>query len=167
MADRMRKIQLNNEQLQTDLNCEKSAVVKMEGHRSMLERQNKELKSKLAELETEIRSKTKSTIAALESKVIMKITSLNVPIKWLFYTVWMCEVYTSWCLIVLPQLNNMEEQLEVEARDRLAQARANRRLEKKLKEIVMQVEDERRHADQYKEQLDKVPHPTSVTTITN
>lgn len=69
MADRMRKIQLSNEQLQTDLNSEKSVVVKMEGHRSMLERQNKELKSKLAELEGEIRSKTKSTIAALESKV--------------------------------------------------------------------------------------------------
>merc|ERR1711915_99519 len=67
-----------------------------------------------------IRSKTKATIAALESKV-----------------------------------SNLEEQLEVEARDRLAQAKANRRLEKKLKELVMQVEDERRHADQYKEQLDK------------
>lgn len=50
----------------------------------------------------------------------------------------------------------MEEQLEVEARDRLGQAKANRKLEKKLKELVMQVEDERRHADQYKEQLDKV-----------
>ena len=50
----------------------------------------------------------------------------------------------------------MEEQLEVEARDRLQQAKANRKLEKKLKELVMQVEDERRHADQYKEQLDKV-----------
>lgn len=46
--------------------------------------------------------------------------------------------------------------MEVEARDRLAQAKANRKLEKKLKELVMQVEDERRHADQYKEQLDKV-----------
>lgn len=65
----MRKIQLTNEQLQTDLNSEKSSVLKMEGHRSMLERQNKELKSKLSELDTEIRSKTKSTIAALESKV--------------------------------------------------------------------------------------------------
>ena len=54
------------------------------------------------------------------------------------------------------QVSNLEEQLEVEARDRLAQAKANRKLEKKLKELVMQVEDERRHADQYKEQLDKV-----------
>lgn len=54
------------------------------------------------------------------------------------------------------KVSNLEEQLEVEARDRLAQAKANRKLEKKLKELVMQVEDERRHADQYKEQLDKV-----------
>lgn len=54
------------------------------------------------------------------------------------------------------QLNNLEEQLEVESRERLAQAKANRKMEKKLKELLMQVEDERRHADQYKEQLDKV-----------
>lgn len=120
LMDKMRKNQLSMEQTQTDLNTEKSAVVKLEGQRSMLERQNKELKAKLAELEVEIRSKTKATIAALESKV-----------------------------------SNLEEQLEVEARDRLGQAKANRKLEKKLKELVMQVEDERRHADQYKEQLDK------------
>lgn len=65
----MRKNQLSMEQLQTDYNTEKSSVVKLEGQRSMLERQNKELKAKLAELEAEVRSKTKATIAALESKV--------------------------------------------------------------------------------------------------
>lgn len=69
LMDKMRKNQLTMEQTQTDLNTEKSAVVKLEGQRSMLERQNKELKAKLAELEVEIRSKTKATIAALESKV--------------------------------------------------------------------------------------------------
>ena len=68
--DKMRKNQLSTEQLQCDFNTEKACVVKLEGQRSMLERQNKELKAKLAELETEIRSKTKSTIAALESKVM-------------------------------------------------------------------------------------------------
>lgn len=67
--DKMRKNQLSMEQLQTDYNMEKSSVVKLEGQRSMLERQNKELKAKLAELEAEVRSKTKATIAALESKV--------------------------------------------------------------------------------------------------
>ena len=31
-----------------------------------------------------------------------------------------------------------------------------RKLEKKIKELMMQLEDERRHADQYKEQNEKV-----------
>lgn len=35
-------------------------------------------------------------------------------------------------------------------------AKANRKLEKKIKELMMQLEDERRHADQYKEQNEKV-----------
>ena len=35
----------------------------------LLERQNKELKSKLTELETSQRAKAKATIAALESKI--------------------------------------------------------------------------------------------------
>ena len=32
----------------------------------------------------------------------------------------------------------------------------DRKLEKKIKELLMQLEDERRHADQYKEQNEKV-----------
>lgn len=35
----------------------------------LLERQNKDLKAKLTELETSQRSKTKATISALESKI--------------------------------------------------------------------------------------------------
>ena len=40
--------------------------------------------------------------------------------------------------------------------DRMAQAKMNRKQEKKLKETVLMLEDERRHADQYKEQSEKV-----------
>lgn len=36
----------------------------------LLERQNKELKTKLAELETTQRTKTKAVIATLESKIV-------------------------------------------------------------------------------------------------
>lgn len=50
----------------------------------------------------------------------------------------------------------MEEQLESETKERAAAAKALRRTEKKLKEALMQVEDERRQADQHKEQTDKV-----------
>lgn len=38
-------------------------------------------------------------------------------------------------------------------RERAAANKLVRRTEKKLKEVFMQVEDERRHADQYKEQV--------------
>jgi len=38
-------------------------------------------------------------------------------------------------------------------RERAAANKLVRRTEKKLKETMMQIEDERRHADQYKEQV--------------
>lgn len=41
-----------------------------------------------------------------------------------------------------------------------------RKTEKKLKEVVMQVEDERRHADQYREQVRFFTHCTRVCVFT-
>ena len=38
----------------------------------------------------------------------------------------------------------------------MAQAKINRKAEKKMKENLLMLEDERRHADQYKEQAEKV-----------
>lgn len=69
LQDRARKAQLTIEQLTTDLANERSNSQKQEGQRVVLERQNKDLKAKLAELETAQRTKTKATIAALESKI--------------------------------------------------------------------------------------------------
>ena len=54
------------------------------------------------------------------------------------------------------KVSNLEEQLSAEAQERMLAAKANRKLEKKIKELMMQLEDERRHADQYKEQNEKV-----------
>ncbi|XP_048466711.1 myosin-10 isoform X3 [Rhincodon typus] len=53
------------------------------------------------------------------------------------------------------KIAQLEEQLEQEAKERAAANKLVRRTEKKLKEVYMQVEDERRHADQYKEQVEK------------
>uniref|UniRef100_A0A8C6YD40 Myosin heavy chain 10 n=1 Tax=Naja naja TaxID=35670 RepID=A0A8C6YD40_NAJNA len=53
------------------------------------------------------------------------------------------------------KIGQLEEQLEQEAKERAAANKLVRRTEKKLKEVFMQVEDERRHADQYKEQMEK------------
>ncbi|XP_060071746.1 myosin heavy chain, non-muscle-like isoform X4 [Ylistrum balloti] len=54
------------------------------------------------------------------------------------------------------KVSNLEEQLDNETKDRTTMQRTVRRLEKKLKEMVLQAEDERRHADQFKEQNDKM-----------
>ena len=54
------------------------------------------------------------------------------------------------------KVSNLEEQMSAETQERMLAAKANRKLEKKIKELMMQLEDERRHADQYKDQNEKV-----------
>ncbi|XP_053090908.1 myosin-10 isoform X2 [Pangasianodon hypophthalmus] len=120
MAERHRKTMLQVETLTVQLAGERTLVQKSEGARESLERQNKELKTRLTELEGAVRGKHRLSVAALESKI-----------------------------------ENMEEQLEQERQERAMANKLVRKTEKKLKEVVMQVEDERRHADQYREQLDK------------
>ncbi|KAM8946584.1 myosin-10 isoform 2-T2 [Pelodytes ibericus] len=120
LNDRFRKTTLQMDTLNSELAGERSSAQKSENARQQLERQNKELKAKLQELEGSVKSKFKATIATLESKI-----------------------------------GQLEEQLEQEAKERAASNKLVRRTEKKLKEVFMQVEDERRHADQYKEQMEK------------
>lgn len=50
-------------------------------------------------------------------------------------------------------------------RERAAANKMVRRTEKKLKEVCMQVEDERRHADQFKEQVQLFSHIYHLSTI--
>lgn len=57
------------EQIQAELTSERNVTQKLENNRLQLERQNKEMKEKLNELEGQIRTRTKATIAALEGKV--------------------------------------------------------------------------------------------------
>ena len=52
-------------------------------------------------------------------------------------------------------------------RERMAQSKNNRKLEKRMKEMVLQIEDERRHADQYKEQVEKANNRVKVRNILN
>ena len=44
----------------------------------------------------------------------------------------------------------------------MAQAKINRKAEKKMKENLLLLEDERRHADQYKEQSEKVSYHVPI-----
>lgn len=118
--DRLRKATLQIDQLNTDLNAERSNVQKNDNARQQMERQNKELKAKLQEMEGAVKSKFKASITALETKIAQ-----------------------------------LEEQLDTETKERQNAGKQVRRTEKKLKEILLQVEDERRNSEQYKDQAEK------------
>ncbi|KAJ1131147.1 hypothetical protein NDU88_009490 [Pleurodeles waltl] len=54
------------------------------------------------------------------------------------------------------KISQMEEQLEQESKERILSNKLVRRAEKRLKEVILQVEEERRNADQYKDQMEKL-----------
>lgn len=57
------------DQLNNELQTERSTSQKNESARQQMERHNKELKAKLQEMENQVKSKFKSSISALEAKV--------------------------------------------------------------------------------------------------
>ncbi|CAJ1053643.1 myosin-9-like isoform X1 [Xyrichtys novacula] len=120
LNDRLKRTTLQTDQLTTELGAERSTSQRLEGARSQLDRQNKDLKLKLQELEGTIKSKYKSSISTLEAKIAQ-----------------------------------LEEQLDIESKERQQASRLARRTEKKLKEVLLQVEDERRNTEQYKDQAEK------------
>uniref|UniRef100_M4ADS0 Myosin-10-like n=1 Tax=Xiphophorus maculatus TaxID=8083 RepID=M4ADS0_XIPMA len=120
LIERQRKTALQVETLTVQLQGERTLAQKAESSREQLEKQNKELRARLEELEGAVRGKHKLSVAALEAKI-----------------------------------ETMEEQLEQERQERAIANKLTRKTEKKLKEAMMQADDERRHADQYREQLDK------------
>ncbi|XP_030196042.1 myosin-9 isoform X1 [Gadus morhua] len=119
--DRLKRALLQTDQMNVELTAERSTSQRLEGARAQMERQNKELKLKLGELEGTVKSKYKAAIAAMEAKIAQ-----------------------------------LEEQLDMETRERQAASKLVRRTEKKLKEVILTVDDERRNTEQYKDQADKL-----------
>ncbi|KAM3922222.1 myosin-10-like isoform 4-T4 [Leptodactylus fuscus] len=120
LNDRYRKYTIQVETMTTELAAERSFSQKAENARQQMERQNKELKVKLNEMDSSVRAKYKIAIASLESKIAQ-----------------------------------LEEQMEQESKERVMANKLVRRAEKRLKEVLIQVEEERRNADQFKDQLEK------------
>ncbi|KPP74615.1 myosin-11-like [Scleropages formosus] len=111
LADKLKKSIQQVDQLNSELQAERATNQKSESTRQQVERQNKELKAKLQELENQAKSKFKSSISALEARV-----------------------------------QQLEDQLEQENREKQAAAKAMRQKDKKLKELILQMEDERKQA---------------------
>ncbi|KAK6059852.1 hypothetical protein COOONC_02495 [Cooperia oncophora] len=118
--DKQRKAQQQLEQLTTELSMERSVSQKSEAERQGLERQNRELKAKIAELESTAQSRARAQIAALEAKI-----------------------------------QYLEEQNSAESQERHNATRQFRRIEKRLHDTILQLEDERRNVEQQKEIAEK------------
>lgn len=70
------------DQMNVELTAERSGTQRVEGARAQLERQNKELKLKLQELEGTVKSKYKANMAALEAKIAQLEEQLDLETRW-------------------------------------------------------------------------------------
>uniref|UniRef100_A0A8C2LUF6 Cingulin-like 1 n=1 Tax=Cricetulus griseus TaxID=10029 RepID=A0A8C2LUF6_CRIGR len=106
------------EQMRSELLQEKAAKQDLECDKISLERQNKDLKSRIVHLEGSYRSSKEGLVVQMEARIA-----------------------------------ELEDRLENEERDRANLQLNNRRLERKVKELVMQVDDEHLSLTDQKDQL--------------
>uniref|UniRef100_A0A8C6N4V2 Cingulin-like 1 n=1 Tax=Mus spicilegus TaxID=10103 RepID=A0A8C6N4V2_MUSSI len=106
------------EQMRSELLQEKAAKQDLECDKISLERQNKDLKSRIIHLEGSYRSSKEGLVVQMEARIA-----------------------------------ELEDRLENEERDRANLQLSNRRLERKVKELVMQVDDEHLSLTDQKDQL--------------
>jgi len=69
MLDKFKKVQFDLEKMTTDLNIEKSNGSKNENAKILMEKQNRELRDKLVEMEELAKGRSKTVITNLEAKV--------------------------------------------------------------------------------------------------
>ncbi|XP_062845696.1 cingulin-like protein 1 isoform X2 [Trichomycterus rosablanca] len=118
LMDRIDRGREQVEQLRNELLQERATRQDLECDKVALERQNKDLKSRITHLESSQRSSKEGLVAQMESRI-----------------------------------QELEERLEAEERDRANLQLVNRRLERKVKEMVMQMDDEQHSLQDQKDQL--------------
>uniref|UniRef100_A0A8D1Z2P2 Cingulin n=1 Tax=Sus scrofa TaxID=9823 RepID=A0A8D1Z2P2_PIG len=116
LTDRMNRGRDQVDQLRTELMQERSARQDLECDKISLERQNKDLKSRLAS--SEGFQKPSASLSQLES--------LN---------------------------RELQERLQAEEREKTVLQSTNRKLERRVKELSIQIDDERQHVNDQKDQL--------------
>ncbi|XP_055010826.1 cingulin-like protein 1 [Boleophthalmus pectinirostris] len=118
LMDRIDRGREQVEQMRNELLQERASRQDLECDKMALERQNKDLKSRVAHLESSQKSNKEGLISQLEGRI-----------------------------------QELEERLEAEERERGNLQLVNRRLERKVKEMVMQVEEEQNTLQDEKNQL--------------
>ncbi|XP_070278054.1 cingulin-like protein 1 isoform X1 [Myotis yumanensis] len=118
LSERITRSREQMEQMRNELLQERAVRQDLECDKISLERQNKDLKSRIMHLEGSYRSSKEGLVVQLEARIA-----------------------------------ELEDRLESEERDRNSLQLSNRRLERKVKELVMQVDDEHLSLTDQKDQL--------------
>uniref|UniRef100_A0A803JPV8 Cingulin-like 1 n=1 Tax=Xenopus tropicalis TaxID=8364 RepID=A0A803JPV8_XENTR len=118
LLERVTRCREQIEQTRSELFQERAAKQDLECDKISLERQNKDLKSRIVHLENSHRSNKEGLVAQMETRIA-----------------------------------ELEERLENEERERASLQLNNRRLERKVKELMMQVDDEHLTLTDQKDQL--------------
>nr|UDP83081.1 cingulin-like protein protein 1 isoform X1 [Scophthalmus maximus] len=118
LIDRIDRGRVQVEQMRNELLQERASRQDLECDKMALERQNKDLKSRVAHLEGSQKSNKEGLVVQLEDRI-----------------------------------QELEERLEGEERERANMQLVNRRLERKVKEMMMQVEEEHNSMQDQKDQL--------------
>ncbi|XP_056401977.1 cingulin isoform X1 [Hyla sarda] len=116
LTDRVNRSRDQMEQLRGELMQERTRSQDLECDKISLERQNKELRNRLADVEGQ--QKPNASLSHLEAK-----------------------------------LQEVQERLQMEEREKNTLQSSNRKLDRKLKELNIQLEDERLHVNDQKDQL--------------
>ncbi|XP_061450864.1 cingulin-like protein 1 isoform X2 [Rhineura floridana] len=118
LSERISRCREQIEQMRSELLQERAARQDLECDKISLERQNKDMKSRILHLEGSYRSSKEGLLVQMEARIM-----------------------------------ELEERLENEERDRANFQLSNRRLERKVKELMMQVDDEHLSLMDQKDQL--------------
>lgn len=118
LSERISRCREQIEQMRTELLQERATKQDLECDKISLERQNKDLRSRILHLESSYRSSKEGLVAQMEARI-----------------------------------TELEERLENEERDRANFQLSNRRLERKVKELMLQVDDEHLSLTDQKDQL--------------
>ncbi|KAM6058753.1 cingulin-like protein 1 isoform 1-T1 [Chlamydotis macqueenii] len=118
LSERISRCREQIEHMRTELLQERAIKQDLECDKISLERQNKDLKSRILHLEGSYRSSKEGLVAQMEARIA-----------------------------------ELEERLENEERDRANFQLSNRRLERKVKELMLQVDDEHLSLTDQKDQL--------------
>ncbi|NXK73839.1 CGNL1 protein, partial [Amazona guildingii] len=118
LSERISRCREQIEQMRTELLQERAIKQDLECDKISLERQNKDLKSRILHLEGSYRTSKEGLVAQMEARI-----------------------------------TELEERLENEERDRANFQVSNRRLERKVKELMLQVDDEHLSLTDQKDQL--------------